>query len=339
MGRYGEGGVELRKKPSDRHAVGRLCLVHIVYRLEQSFDNQKLFNVIQYPVSFMLKVQKDIELDQARLQIVTDQSTTSKTTLLQQSTSTLTEKYPLNQVVSCAKYPHLKPSQRLSPPNVKQRTSKQYAVEYNPTPIKELEKQKKISKYDEYDPATNFSVYRSNSPIKRKTLPRSETTDVRTEGIKSESIDQAEATFSEDDEDDIKAPDFSDLDDSEDETIIGDNIKNTISEDEDIVGNNIENTLKLSPKGEGDATSKKIDENINNKSENGADEFDIFDKAGRQCNKGINILPVEDILGIKLDEPTPKGKPVVVKESTENTEKLSGKLQEFERKRKDRSLK
>ena len=94
-------------------------------------------------------------MDQARLQTVTD--STKKNTLLQQSTSNLAEKYPLKQEITVIKCQSTKPKYKLQVS--KQSSSKEKTVEYNPTPIKELQKQKKKTKFDEYDPATNYSVF------------------------------------------------------------------------------------------------------------------------------------------------------------------------------------
>ena len=238
-------------------------------------------------------------MDQARLQIISDKTTPKSNTLLQQSTSNLAENLPPKNAGTFVKYPSPKPRYKLQ--MAKETTSREKVVEYNPTPIKELEKQKKLSKYDEYDPATNYSVLGSNSSIKRKS--DNGDLDVKTKRTKRESTEQIEATFSEEDGEDIKAPEFSDLEDSGDDNMASENRGKTKKPESASTSN---------------TTKKK-----KHKETNGTDEFEVFEKSGRTCNKSLDIVPVEDILGIKLGEPTGKEKSIQAKDSAKKCNKSS----------------
>ena len=235
-------------------------------------------------------------MDQATLQTVTD--STKKNMLLQQSTSNLTEKYPLKQDITVIKSQSTKPKYKLQVP--KQSSSKEKIVEYNPTPIKELQEQKKKTKFDEYDPATNYSVFGSNTTVKRKSVSDKGDQDVKTKRTRHESTEQIEAKFSDEEEEDIKAPEFSDLDDSGDER-------------------------KSKSKDTNGSTSIIVKKNQNHKHTNDTDGFEVFEKAGRRCSKGIDIVPVEDILGVKHMEHTDKEKSSVSKDNGKMSVKSSKK--------------
>ena len=212
--------------------------------------------------------------------------------LLEQSTSSLTENYSSKEKEKYVKYPRPK----LCPPKEKKGTSKENAIEYNPTPIKELEKQKKMLNYDEYDPATNYSVFGSNSPGKRKN--ENVNFAIKAKRSRNESTAEIEAVFSDMEDEDIEAPEFSDLDGSGDENVSGEDVKKT------------KNSSVFK-----DSATEKVHKKEDVKIKKGTDEFDVFEKTGRKFNKSLNIVPVEDILGIKLGEPTLKQKSISAKHS------------------------
>ena len=136
--------------------------------------------------------------------------------------------------------------------------------------------------------------------MKRKSLSDKGDQDVKTKRTRHESTEQIEAKFS-DEEEDIKAPEFSDLDDSGDE-------RKSLSKDTRY------------------STSNIVKKNENNKHTNDAGGFEVFEKAGRRCSKGIDIVPVEDILGIKHMEHTDNEKSFVSKDSGKMATKSSKKV-------------
>ena len=243
-------------------------------------------------------------MDQAKLKSVSDQNTTKRNMLLEQSTSSLTENYSCKEKEKYVKYPRPK----LFPPKVKKGTPKENTIEYNPTPIKELEKQKKMLNYDEYDPATNYSVFGSNSPGKRKNENVNVT--VKAKRSRNESTAQVEAVFSDMEDEDIEAPEFSDLDNSGDENVSGEDekkSKNSISECTDSV-------------------IEKVHRKEGVKIKEETDKFGVFEKAGRKCKESLKIVPVEDILGIKLGEPALKQKSVSAEYSKGKSKHSSKKI-------------
>ena len=240
-------------------------------------------------------------MDQARLKSVSDQNTTKRNKLLEQSTSSLSENYSCKEKEKYVKYPR----PRLFPPKVKKGIPKENTIEYNPTPIKELEKQKKMLNYDEYDPATNYSVFGSNSPGKRKN--ENVNFAVKAKRSRNESTAEIEAVFSDVEDEDIEAPEFSDLDNSGDENVSGEDVKN------------IKNSSKFK-----DNATEKVHKKEDVKIKKLTDGFGVFEKTGRKFNKSLSIVPVEDILGIKLGEPTLKQKSISA-EHSEGKSKHSSK--------------
>ncbi len=263
--------------------------------------------------------------------------------------TSLTDKYSLAAPAPVAKYPILnsRPNmmvQKMPVPKVQPRKSVQIkppVVEYNPTPKAELEKQKELekqrnrtAKYGEYDPATNFAlnggtnVKRKNGEIVSKEgekiakyslsvdhqITRKDNTPSPIlkdeESSRASSPNEPEATFSEDEE--LEAPAFSDL-----------------GEDSDT-----EEEEKESTKKETEKTSQKKQEDAK-----GADEdFRVFDSTGKS-DKGLSIVPVEDILGIKLEGPGAKVKPVVNRNDKLILEKKQKEKQNKEKEKRKQELK
>ncbi len=276
--------------------------------------------------------------------------------------TSLTDKYSLAAPAPVAKYPILnsRPNMMVQKMPVPKPQPRKPVVEYNPTPKAELEKQKQLAKqrnrttkYGEYDPATNFALD-GGTNLKRKNeeiisnggekipkyslsvdhkITRKDNTPspILQDGDSSRasSPNEPEATFSEDEE--LEAPAFSDLgEDSETE--------------EDEKGNATKETGITSPKHEGNKKDAKIKETAKSLKKTpgaakGADEeFGVFDSAGKS-DKGLSIVPVEDILGIKLEGPGAKVKPVVNRNDKLILEKKQKEKENKEKEKRKKELK
>ena len=124
------------------------------------------------------------------------------------------------------------------------------------------------------------------SPGKRKN--EAVTDQVKVKRSRNDCTTEREAVFS-DGEDDIEAPEFSDLDNSGDETASGKDDNKTKSKIKTTVASNLNQKHNIKPK-------KEID------------EFNVFEKSGRTSKDSLHIVPVEEILGVKLSEPKKKQK-------------------------------
>ena len=276
--------------------------------------------------------------------------------------TSLTDKYSLAAPAPVAKYPILnsRPNMMVQKMPVPKPQPRKPVVEYNPTPKAELEKQKQLAKqrnrttkYGEYDPATNFALD-GGTNLKRKNeeiisnggekipkyslsvdhkITRKDNTPspILQDGDSSRasSPNEPEATFSEDEE--LEAPAFSDLgEDSETE--------------EDEKENTTKETGITSQKQQGnqkDAKTKETAKSLKKPPEaaKGADEeFGVFDSAGKS-DKGLSIVPVEDILGIKLEGPGAKVKPVVNRNDKLILEKKQKEKENKEKEKRKKELK
>ncbi len=218
---------------------------------------------------FLLQVQKDIEIDQARLQGSAESPSAKTNSLLQPSTSNLTANFSYNH----AQYPLVKPKSNTSGSKSNQPPRHTKVVEYNPTPIKELEK-RKSHKNNQEGPSSRSSLGGFAVGKKRKTSSENESEAKR---LKTEPEERVGDDLIEEEE--FKAPDFSDLDASDSDSSKDRKKKRT----------------------KRDSTSKT---GSSKRSLNGAaNEFDVFEKSGKS-SKSLNLLSVNDIITVNFPKST-----------------------------------